>query len=276
MRWKPYLLPAEDMSAPDVKAFLADHREGDYTLLDVRQPNEYEESHIPGSLLVPLPGLLDQLGELDSEKPTIVYCRSGNRSRMAAQVLSGQGFGAVFNLNGGMMAWQGLRAIGPSEVGMGFVTGQETPAEILLVAYAMEEGLRGFYERMSSENVDPLSSRLFDKLAVIEVRHKETVFELYRKYEPKVDNPRQLEEIVLPPVMEGGATTEELIATSRHQLDTVRDVISMAMAIEAQGLDLYLRYSHRSEQPDTRQVLQRLADEEKAHLALLGNLMEKF
>ncbi len=96
---------------------------------------------------------------------------------------------------------------------MGFVSGEETPAEILLVAYAMEEGLREFYERMSSDNADPLSSRLFDKLAVIEVRHKETVFELYREYEPKVDSPEQLEEQVLPSLMEGGATTEELIAT---------------------------------------------------------------
>jgi rubrerythrin len=193
---------------------------------------------------------------------------------MATQILSGQGFTDVYNLNGGIQAWQGLRAVGAGEIGMSFVSGEETPAEILLVAYAMEEGLREFYERMSSDNADPLSSRLFDKLAVIEVRHKETVFELYREYEPKVDSPEHLEEQVLPSVMEGGSTTEELIAT--HPLDTVRDVISMAMAIEAQGLDLYLRYSHRAEKSDTRQVLHRLADEEKAHLALLGNLMEKF
>ncbi len=202
------------------------------------------KADIPGGFLIPLPEILDQLGELDPEKPIIVYCRSGNRSRMAAQVLSGQGFKDVYNLKGGIQAWQGLRAIGGSEIGMSFVSGEETPAEILLVAYAMEEGLRDFYERMSSDNADPLSSRLFDKLAVIEVRHKETVFDLYREYEPKVDSPEQLEEQVLPPVMEGGATTEELIAT--YPLDTVKDVISMAMAIEAQGLDLYLRYSHRS------------------------------
>jgi rhodanese-related sulfurtransferase/rubrerythrin len=276
MQWKPYLLPAKDMSTQEVKTFLAERKEGEYTLLDVRQPVEYEESHLPGGLLIPLPNLLERLSELDPEKPLIVYCRSGNRSRMAAQVLSGQGFNDVYNMNGGIQVWQGLRAVGPSDDGLDFVSGEETPAEILLVAYAMEDGLREFYEQMSSEDIDPLSSRLFDKLAVIEMRHKEMVFELYREYEPKAESPQKLEERVLPAVMEGGTTTKVLIEANRRRLETVIDVVSMAMAIETQGLDLYLRYAHRAESSDTRQVLHQLAEEEKAHLSLLGNLMEKF
>jgi sulfur-carrier protein adenylyltransferase/sulfurtransferase len=44
-----------------------------YTLLDVRQPGEYESEHIPGSKLIPLPELGDRLNEIDPHKPTIVY-----------------------------------------------------------------------------------------------------------------------------------------------------------------------------------------------------------
>ena len=42
-------------------------------ILDVRQPNEYRQSHIPGASLIPLPELSDRLGEIDPEKPVLVY-----------------------------------------------------------------------------------------------------------------------------------------------------------------------------------------------------------
>jgi rhodanese-related sulfurtransferase len=61
------------MDTVEAKAFLDGHKEGTFTLLDVRQPGEYEKSRIPGSKLIPLPELHDRLGELDPEKPTIVY-----------------------------------------------------------------------------------------------------------------------------------------------------------------------------------------------------------
>lgn len=50
-----------------------DHGEGDYTLLDVRQPKEYANTHIPGAKLIPLPELADRLDELDPGKPVVTY-----------------------------------------------------------------------------------------------------------------------------------------------------------------------------------------------------------
>lgn len=73
MKWKQLLTPTESLEASDLRAFIAEQPEGSYTLLDVRQPGEYEESHIPGSLLIPLPELTDRIRELDPEKPTIIY-----------------------------------------------------------------------------------------------------------------------------------------------------------------------------------------------------------
>jgi rhodanese-related sulfurtransferase len=57
----------------EVREFIDKHKEGTYTLLDVRQPGEYEKDHIPGATLVPLPQLHDALEKLDREKPVIVY-----------------------------------------------------------------------------------------------------------------------------------------------------------------------------------------------------------
>ena len=73
MKWKPFLTPVENLTADEARAYMAEHREGTYTLLDVRQPKEYEKAHIPGTKLVPLPELMDRIGELDPDKPVIVY-----------------------------------------------------------------------------------------------------------------------------------------------------------------------------------------------------------
>ena len=56
----------------DLKELIQKSREGTYTLLDVRQPVEFEEGHLPGARLIPLPELADSLGTLDPRKPTVV------------------------------------------------------------------------------------------------------------------------------------------------------------------------------------------------------------
>jgi len=61
------------MDAEEAKTYIRTHKEGTYSLLDVRQPSEYEKSHIPGAVLIPLPELLNRHGELDPEKPVIAY-----------------------------------------------------------------------------------------------------------------------------------------------------------------------------------------------------------
>jgi rhodanese-related sulfurtransferase len=73
MRWKQFLTPVASMDTEEAKAYMAQHEEGTFTLLDVRQPGEYENSRIPGAKLIPLPELVDRLGELDPDKPVIPY-----------------------------------------------------------------------------------------------------------------------------------------------------------------------------------------------------------
>ena len=73
MRWKQLFLPAANLDAEEAEDFIREHKEGAYTLLDVRQPAEYEQARLPGAKLIPLPELGDRLGEIDPEKPVIVY-----------------------------------------------------------------------------------------------------------------------------------------------------------------------------------------------------------
>ena len=73
MKWRQLLTPVQSMDTEEAKAFMAEHKEGTFTLLDVRQPGEYEKERIPGAKLVPLPELSDGIREMDPEKPVIVY-----------------------------------------------------------------------------------------------------------------------------------------------------------------------------------------------------------
>ena len=73
MRWKDFFVPVRSMDAEEVRAYIKGHKEGTYTLLDVRQPSEYEKVRIPGARLMPLPELMARFRELDSEKPLIAY-----------------------------------------------------------------------------------------------------------------------------------------------------------------------------------------------------------
>ncbi|NTV45197.1 MAG: rhodanese-like domain-containing protein [Chlorobiales bacterium] len=75
-------------------------------LLDVREPYEYAQKNIPGSLQIPIGQLGKRLNELEKykEKEIVVYCRSGSRSSYACTMLCKQGFNAI-NLSGGMMSW---------------------------------------------------------------------------------------------------------------------------------------------------------------------------
>ena len=73
MKWMQFLTPVASMEAEEAKRFIKNHQEGTYTLLDVRQPSEYEKARIPGAKLIPLPELAGRLGELDPHKPVIAY-----------------------------------------------------------------------------------------------------------------------------------------------------------------------------------------------------------
>lgn len=75
-------------------------------VIDVREPWEYAEGHIPGVTLIPLGELAARLDEIPVNGEVIVTCRSGNRSQQAADYLLQQGFDNVHNMAGGILAWQ--------------------------------------------------------------------------------------------------------------------------------------------------------------------------
>jgi len=91
--------PMAHVSAHDAHTRLAS-----VVVLDVREQHEFRSGHIPGALHIPLGELRRRLRDLDRDRPVIAVCRSGNRSRVAARLLTREGY-QVENLRGGMIAW---------------------------------------------------------------------------------------------------------------------------------------------------------------------------
>lgn len=73
MRWKQFLTPVKSLNAPETGKYLNDLSVDDYNLIDVRQPGEYKNGHIPGAKLIPVAELAERSSELDPTKPTFVY-----------------------------------------------------------------------------------------------------------------------------------------------------------------------------------------------------------
>jgi rhodanese-related sulfurtransferase len=74
-------------------------------LVDVREQHEYEDAHIPGSVLIPLSEFHTRYSDLPKDKPLIMQCRSGARSGKATEFLLQQGYRDVHNMAGGILAW---------------------------------------------------------------------------------------------------------------------------------------------------------------------------
>jgi len=190
-------------------------------------------------------------------------------------MLAGKGFTDVINLSGGIKAWDSNTAIGSADLGLDLFTGRETPLETLIVAYSLEEGLREFYVSMIPEVKNNAVRQLFEKLAGIERKHQDRIFGEYCKISGSDVNRDEFEKDVVAPAMEGGLTTEEYLKLYEPDLEVVAEVLSLAMAIEAQALDLYQRASEKAASAQSKDALLQIANEERAHLAQLGGLFEE-
>ena len=95
----------QQLSAQSLHEWLADQSRTQPFLLDVREPWEYEYCRIQDSTLIPMSQVSSRLADLQPEADVVVICHHGVRSFHVASFLEQQGFGKVYNLQGGVDAW---------------------------------------------------------------------------------------------------------------------------------------------------------------------------
>jgi rubrerythrin len=190
-------------------------------------------------------------------------------------MLTGKGFAKVYNLSGGIRAWNSETAFGGEEQGLEYFKGDESADQTLVVAYSLEEGLRDFYMSMIPKVQTNDAKDLFKALSEIEVKHQDRIFMEYTRITKKSITREEFENSMVVSAAEGGLTTAEYMNLFQVDWNSANDIIGVAMSIEAQALDLYLRAADISCDPQGKTALLQIASEERTHLNQLGDLMER-
>jgi sulfur-carrier protein adenylyltransferase/sulfurtransferase len=187
-------------------------------------------------------------------------------------MLAGKGFKKIYNLTGGIKAWKKEVAVGSEDTGLHLFSGAATPEEAIISGFGLEMGLRDFYLSLQKKVSRDTTKVLFGKLADYEIKHQERLVDLYSHITGTTVSMKDFTQKVALPAMEGGLTTEEYLQLYKTDLNSELEVLSLALAIEAQALDLYLRAAEKS--AASRQVLLQIADDERSHIARLSHYID--
>lgn len=271
-----YFKPLSSWTSGQVREFLRNRNRDEYNLIDVRQPKEYAGGHLPGSQLIPLNELPDLVGNLDPQKVTIVYCAHGIRSRSAAAFLLNSGFSEVHSIEGGIKGWQGVMAEGPPEAGMAYFIAARNPEELIALAWLLEEGSRRFYDKVSERSQDKEAAALFYDLTAAEELHEASLCALYERFSGKACDSRfpwsVLEAEPAGDIMEGGMKVSEALQWAQGK--GIKDILELAISLETNSYDLYLKMEREMTDESSKHVFRILSGEERDHLGRLTSLFE--
>lgn len=260
----------KDLTAAELRDFIRNHHEREYALIDVRQPGEYEQGHIPGARLLPLPELIQTMEALPGDKQLVFYCHSGGRSMAAASMVADEeiGAGELINLNGGMLAWDG--GVASDYPNVQIFNLQTAPSDMLKTAMNLEKGALSFYTHISANHKEQPWVEVFSNLAKAEIGHARTVYHFLQKIESDGDDFEAVFDGLSGEVLEGGMKLE----TALEHLSAIKSrvclrMIETALKIEYAAYDLYRSMADRVLATDAQEAFITIAQAEKAHMQAL-------
>lgn len=180
-------------------------------------------------------------------------------------------------MEGGIRVWEGGVAEGAPEAGTAYFTAAGRPEEFIALAWMLEEGSRRFYAAVPALVTDEETKKLFGDLTTAEEHHKASLVNLYRTFtgeEPGQGFPGS----IIPAeesgdIMEGGMRVSEALKWVKGK--TPETIFELAMALESNSYDFYIKMSRQMKDARSREVFEQLSKEEKKHLGLLAGLFER-
>jgi hydroxyacylglutathione hydrolase len=138
----PWAMLTADPVVPRLAAAAVDNRAPGSLLLDVREPEEFADGHVPGAVNVPQAELATWLVDAtpDRDREVVLICQSGRRSLLAAQFLAQQGFGRVATVDGGIAAWEAAGGEPEREPGEAPIPAGSATARVVWPAAAPDNG----------------------------------------------------------------------------------------------------------------------------------------
>lgn len=273
-----YIKPVPTITAEEFRRRFGGQKTENYSLVDVRQPKEYEAGHIPGAVLAPLGELHASLDTFNRQKPVIVYCAIGGRSSAGASVFLNAGFNEVYSLEGGFRAWEGPQAAGGPEFGTPYFRGTGDPLLFLSLSWALEENTIRFYKAVLARFQEMKIRDILSSLISVEEDHKEMILSMYNKIKGQsrtADYPDCYSGVDdIDAVLEGGLRLSQVLEWSRGK--SIQEILEHAIAQEALLYDIYTKILGSTGSAEMKPVITRLANEEKQHLNRFIRYLEEF
>lgn len=259
------------LTSDEIKTILDGDKKGEFLLLDVRQPEEYEAGHISGAILIPLGELEARQEELNRDKKIIAYCRSGHRSMAAAIALCGLGFKGIQHLDGGILDWSYETITGIPERRPELVTEAADVRDILMLAIKLEKGSHEFYMAARDKAHSSHIKEIFQTLANAEDGHMQRLYEraislVGEGALPLLD---KLKRELKVEHMEGSIEINPALAKLDEDITDEMEALEIALEKEYMSYDFYKWTSTLVENPDAKTLLHEPAVDERNHANIL-------
>ncbi len=178
-------------------------------------------------------------------------------------------------MKGGIDAWNGLVSRAEVDQGTYLLEGGESPEQVIALAYGLEAATQRFYQDLSGRAEDPDIKNVFERLTRDEVHHREHLWEEYKAVTEGHETREAFETETVTKTLEDGRTADQVLAQYPDWIGHPQEALELAMSLETDSLDLYLRMAQKSRSKETSAVFYDLANEEKTHLKTLGELYRR-
>jgi rubrerythrin/rhodanese-related sulfurtransferase len=263
--------PIETMTVDELKQFTMEHKEQEYLLVDVREPEEYEVEHIPVAKLVPVMDLELGRAELDAADHAIFYCRSGNRSMRGATVAAAQDLGIkkIYNLTGGIGAFQGRKL--SDAPNLKAFTGDETLSQLLLRAMDLEKAADKLYGALAEHLAGTPVEALVRKLEEGEEGHARAIYGMLKRVSPQPLLPfEQIYAQLDGRVLESGEPLVKLVAWLTSAQADRAAILELALDLELKAYDMYRNLAAKTDDPELEKAFYDLAQHEQRHASTVA------
>jgi rubrerythrin/rhodanese-related sulfurtransferase len=261
----------EELSPEQFREYRQKKKESDYLLIDVRQPVEYTAGHIPGANLIPLMELETKLFQLPEDREMVFYCQGGSRARAASALVAESEISEkrIYNLTGGIMAWDGKMLPDFPKVEV-FDKGKGL-SELLFMSMDLEKGAYRFYTYVLDRFGMESFAKTIEHLGQAETAHARTIYRFWQESEPQPQPFESLFSELKGEILEGGESLDDVLQRVEAIKENVcLNLLEMALDIEYAAYDLYRTMAEQTESAEAKSAFLSIAQAEKAHMQAIA------
>jgi rhodanese-related sulfurtransferase len=264
-----YSQQIEQLESDDLKKIIAEKKEKQYTIIDVREDFEYKQNHIPGSSWIKLSEIENNPEIVPEASEVIFYCRTGARSMAAAKLFAeskkSEKTDKILNLKSGIIGWDGAELEIPPKIDL--FKGKTSVEDLIIRGMELEKGAYNFYSYIYDNYKELPYIDTINVLRKAETAHART---LYKRLDKPAEEFDSFFDSLNGDILESGMNTKEAVnVIESFSGNFCINILEFLLLIEVSAYDLYKVISEKS--PETKDTFLLIAQEEKAHMRSIAS-----